>query len=372
MSRRLKRRSNILLRCALTGGLLLGAGATVAQDEDVGDDSEETMEEPEAPAESASAGGTQAPETYTVMPGDTMWDLSARFLNNPWYWPKIWSYNPELDNPNWIQPGTRIRFYPGGSEGPVQVEDDDIAIPEPENVAGFEAGGVAEYLDARNAYQGVVSRREFFVEARKIENAGSLSHSSADSTMLSAYAPVWLDLKADRQPGDVLQVFRPLRELRHPVSGSSLGTVVQVLGQVRVEAVSDGKALARLTESWDAVRRDDLVAELGDMRPTRVKQRRNQSEIKGYVVDTTRGETNAFGQYHAIFVDKGENDGVELGNTFTVVRAYDPVKGESKGLTDEVIGRIRITDVREKASVGVLPYANREIIPGDRIEMRQD
>ena len=76
-------------------------------------------------------GAVPPPDTYTVRPGDTLWDLSGRFLNNPWYWPKIWSYNPDVANPHWIYPGNTLKFFPSGEEGAVEVvpvEDEPVAI----------------------------------------------------------------------------------------------------------------------------------------------------------------------------------------------------------------------------------------------------
>jgi hypothetical protein len=70
---------------------------------------------PEGSAATADQGrgSVPPPDTYTVRPGDTLWDLSGRFLNNPWYWPKVWSFNPEITNPHWIDPGNVLRFCPG-------------------------------------------------------------------------------------------------------------------------------------------------------------------------------------------------------------------------------------------------------------------
>ncbi len=76
----------------------------------------------DARAGEPTAPGAAPPDSYTVKPGDTLWDLSGRFLNNPWYWPKVWSYNPEISNPHWIYPGNVVRFYPSSVEAPTRVE----------------------------------------------------------------------------------------------------------------------------------------------------------------------------------------------------------------------------------------------------------
>src|SRR5688572_1967617 len=70
----------------------------------------------------AEAGGTpQVSETHLVQGGDTLWDLCSKYLNSPWYWPKIWSYNPQITNPHWIYPGNELRFYPSDENLPTPV-----------------------------------------------------------------------------------------------------------------------------------------------------------------------------------------------------------------------------------------------------------
>ena len=52
------------------------------------------------------------PELHVVRGGDTLWDICFLYFNDPFQWPKIWSYNPQITNPHWIYPGDLVRRRP--------------------------------------------------------------------------------------------------------------------------------------------------------------------------------------------------------------------------------------------------------------------
>ena len=68
-------------------------------------------------------------ELYTIKEGDTLWDISAKFLKDPFLWPKLWQRNPYITNPHWIYPGQPVRIVPAEE---LMKEVPKEAVKEPE------------------------------------------------------------------------------------------------------------------------------------------------------------------------------------------------------------------------------------------------
>ncbi len=354
-----------------------------------------------APAAAEGQGAVPPPDTYTVRPGDTLWDLSGRFLNNPWYWPKIWSYNPEIANPHWISPGNLLRFFQSAEDAPGQVapvnpevaeEEEEPAAPvrELEDLArvDLQRGPSEEEKDAvavAGPYKiGYVGPRtagashDAFVTPRELEESGSIRAAFEEHTLLTARDRAYATFKAKGavKVGETYAIYRTIRQVKHPVTGEMMGYQSVILGAAKVVAVNDKAATLAITASYDAIERGDLLGPWAQKPYRAVPNKPNAKHLEGFLVTSPVEVLTQLAEHHIVFVDKGKADGVEEGNRFTVVRAGDPRGAEGTipkwdaTLPVEDVGSLLVVDVKEHASAALVTRSLSELAPGDRVEMR--
>ncbi|HFG2432190.1 TPA: LysM peptidoglycan-binding domain-containing protein [Vibrio cholerae] len=107
-----------------------------------------------------------APTTYNVVKGDTLWDISALYLDSPWLWPRLWQVNPEIENPHLIYPGDKLTLFwrdgqPVLSLKPMRKLSPQVRVLEKQAVPTVQEGLVLPYLQsdrlmAKTALQGSV------------------------------------------------------------------------------------------------------------------------------------------------------------------------------------------------------------------------
>lgn len=217
-----------------------------------------------------------APQHYTVVKGDTLWDISDRFLKDAWLWPEIWHVNPQIRNPHLIYPGdvlaleyidgqpTLTLTRNGESVGSTQrlVLDADGNRLSGERVR-LSPRIRSESLDdaiptiAGDAIQQFLVHPRV-VDARTLEEAPYVV-GNHDSRLISAVGHrvfVRGDMNRDQTS---YGVFRRSKELRDPLTHALLGHEVTHVADARLLSIGDPSALAITSNKQETMNGDILL-----------------------------------------------------------------------------------------------------------------
>ena len=325
------------------------------------------------------------PEYHVVQTGDTLWDISEYYLSDPYLWPKLWSWNDHVTNAHWIFPGDRIRLY-----DPFAPQ----ARPSDEPLLSFSKTRVPR----RVQQDPVLLTRKAFVDADQFDSAMTVIGGGDANVMMSTLDTVYLDYdKANPPiPGERLVVYAPQEKIYDLEGKNVLGWVVEVMGDVEIEAIArkavEGTvasainpiergykvgALRRRFDRVDPVPADNaaagvVVATLTGTGPLNVKKGRRIRKERG------KGDNDVLaGEEQLVVVSLGEADGVEVGNVLEVVRKGDeytkkrelPIPYED-GWPRRVIGALVVVQVLPTTSLAISTYSRREFERGDHVELR--
>lgn len=345
---------------------------------------------------SVSEDGGGVPPVHVVRRGDTLWELCDRYFRNPWDWPRIWSYNPELQNPHWIYPGDQIRMQANVASG--------TPTDQGPTTAGRPQGGVSRFVGRQRGVpqNTVFLRDQGYIEDDVKDVWGEVSGSPEDQLLLSEGDNTYLEIKPehDVKPGQELTVFRPLVRT---FKGDAKGTLVAILGTALVEKWDPQTRIARakLTESLDVIERGAKVGPVG-RRFQVVPPVRNETELWGHVAASLYPHV-MYGQNQVVFIDKGQQDGLVPGNRLFVVTRGDEYRktlagasefggttiyyesekppvivnegalghGDDRKYPEEVVGEVRVLTVREHTAACLVVSSNHEIEPGQRVVSRK-
>lgn len=313
------------------------------------------------------------PDSYTVRRGDTLWDVTGRFYGNPWQWPKVWSYNPEITNPHWIYPDDRLRLVPEG-----QLE---ARLPGTDQVV---QGGAA----GRGAPQSVLLRDQGFLDSDALAASGIIVGSPEEHMLLSPYDEVYIRFNEDAQPrpGMQMTIFRQM-EPEERGEGEE-GTLVRIFGTVELTSVDEERSLGRgvIREALDPIERGYRVADM-PRRLELVEPVTNSQNVQTEVVAALRPHM-LHGDYQVIFVNAGAEQGIQRGNRFFILRQGDlwrdslPGSERAAGATlpgapeggeypFEIIAEGRVVNVRPNTAALIVTRSTAEVVLGDLAEMRQ-
>lgn len=314
------------------------------------------------------------PDYYIVQQGDTLWDISSRFLGNPYYWPRLWSINEQITNPHWIYPGNRVVFRLGSLIDPPRIDLDGVPTDgvrtSPVDIVSAEAacGPDIRFTDTRGARTYIANG--FLAERSDVDIYGTVKKARSGAVALAQYDLLYLQVEDPEaySCGDVVSIFRQTRKrVRHPESrGTRFGSMYEVVAEARIVHRHGDYLTAAVRKSWVEIKRGDLV---GPQMPVHVQVEVSapRGELEGTIVERLNTEAFLMGSGETVFVDRGRADGVRVGHTFWVVEQRDEAldtEKEDRDLPYAVVGRLVVVRVDEYSATAVITDAERNLSVG--------
>jgi hypothetical protein len=267
-----------------------------------------------------------APDKYVVVKGDTLWDISGRFLKSPWRWPQIWNMNKaEIKNPHWIYPGDMI------------VLDRSGATPQLKLVPGAEHGLDTTKLSPytretrieTNAIPTIpVSVIHPFLSQPRVVSAGELDKapfllgSNEERLVLAKGDTAY----ATGGPADVARwnVLRPGKALKDPETGEVLGYEVEYLGDARTLVPGAPQKILITSVAQEILPRDKLLPANDDV-PFEYAPHAPEQRVMGRIISAYGGISDT-GRYQTVVINRGARDGLDLGQVLAIYQAGETVK----------------------------------------------
>jgi hypothetical protein len=328
-----------------------------------------------------------APDEYTVKPGDTLWAISRLFLRSPWRWPELWGMNlKEISNPHRIYPGqvlyldksggrARLSTRRGGaSDGTVKLSPrtryesmSGMALPtlNPSLIEPFLSEPIIVDEDTLKAAPHIVAGNDSRVLLARGDRAYALGQ--ADDQLIETAGPI-----------KTYRIFRNATPLKDPATGELLGYEAAYLGKAQLKRSQT--VAAQLVDGKDVVNvipaTIDIVAAREEMRagdrllpePTRqllsYAPRAPEQIVNGRIVSVYGNAVQFAAQNQVVVINKGTRDGIESGHVLAILKNGDTIVDRAGApndtgkevlkLPNERIGLLMVFRPFEKASYALV------------------
>lgn len=312
-----------------------------------------------------------APDRHIVVPGDTLWDIAAMFLKDPFRWPEIWRLNAaDIKNPHWIYPG-QVVILDRSVEPPmlklgnvvkasprVYVDTQRVPIPAiPQNV-------IEPFLSQPLVLEAGALERS----ARIVAFRGERIRVGAGDTIYATHA----DAKAAQW--QIFRAGKPLLDPDRPASGKEaevLGYEAEYLGTAkRIKAGEP--ATFEITSSRQEIDRNDYLLPSPRADIVSYVPHAPEKPITGRIIRVYGGLSEG-GKFSIVSISRGKRDGVEIGHVLAIDRTGNAVSNvyagqkESYALPEERYGLLFVFRVFDRVSYALIMDAPRPVIEGDTV-----
>lgn len=336
------------------------------------------------------------PERYTVVKGDTLWDIASRFLKSPWHWPRIWRINEQVENPHLIYPGDVIllRWVDGQpqltvmrpeklapvteAQAPVETVAEDVSVDEGPRAAVGGREKLSPKVRAEDRSKAIPTIppeairpwliRPLVLEGRDFKNAGYITIGRDARRALGTGDEMYARYIKDTAK-EFYYVFRKGRPITRRGSKKAIAWEVVYLGDARMMEPGTKKrdhvSKLMITSAVQEILPEDLILPVDRVPPLPVYQpHAPASKVEGAIV-LAHNAVAQFGPMQVVVVDLGTNDGMEEGHVLRIWRHVgklrDPVTRQRYKVPDEPTGLLMVFRPFEKISYGLVMQADRPI-----------
>ena len=317
------------------------------------------------------------PDVYTVVKGDTLWDISGMFLDRPWLWPELWRVNPQIENPHLIYPGDRLRLVYIDGEPTLMLDRGDAGRTykvSPSSDGKLEPRVRATPLESAIPAISLEAIQGFLVQNRVVRPQvllGAPYVVQGDSERLVLGGGDVVYVRGELPGRSAYNFVRKGPMYVDPETGEVLGQEAAYLGIGRISAQEGDISTLFISESREEVQIGDRVLPTEERRvnstffPTAP-----DADVRGLIISVFCGVTQV-GQFDVVVINRCEREGIEVGHVLAIYRrgalARDRIANEMVRLPSERAGLMMVFRTFEKLSYGLVLAAERPLAVDDEV-----
>jgi len=312
------------------------------------------------------------PQQYEVVRGDTLWDISAMFLQHPWDWPEIWYVNPQIDNPHLIYPGDVISLV---------YRDGRPVLEVTRGIKSYKMSPEIREIELDKAISTIpLSAIKPFLKRPRIVSAETLAMApyviaSVDERVVSGAGDKVYVRGLTDEDVQHYSVFKTGEIYHDPVTGELLGYEAVYLADGWIEKFGETAKMELRTTNQEVLQGNRLLpVEEDEKYDLTFFPQLMEKDVTGEILSVADGLTQ-IGQYQVVVINRGTREGMEVGHVLLVLRAgatiEDKVTAERNvfvTLPDEFAGAAMVFKTFEKVSYIIVMKANKAMHVGDKVQ----
>ncbi len=315
------------------------------------------------------------PDRYTVVSGDTLWDIAGRFLNRPWQWPEIWRGNPEIRDPDLIYPGdVLVLGYVDGAPR-LSLEAPYEATPYEARLSPrIRATPLSQAIPAipMNAVRQFLSRPQV-VGPNELANAPYIV-AFAGEHIVGGYGNQILVRSIGEGAPNAYTMARGGTPYKDAETGEILGYEAIYIGDAHLEQAGDPATLFIDRTEQEARIGDRLLPFLQEQIRLSFQPHAPKGMIRGHIIGVLKGVTQ-IGQYSIVAIDRGTANGIEVGHVLQILQGGGTIRdivgsraGETLAAPEQKAGLAMVFRPYERVSYALVMHANRALHVLDAVQ----